>query len=244
MKIEKISDNQIRCTLTSADLAARQIKLSELVYGSQKTKKLFQDMVMEAHARFGFEAEETPLMVEAIPVNSGCLVLVITKVDDPEELDTRFSNFAQGVLDEDEEGSENSVIENGINGLMDLLSKLKNAAIQAGASAALCDGKNEDVFLFSFADMDDLLSAAAILENVEGCKDVLYRDPQTGRYALMIARKNTDPEKYNRICNTLSEYGKGQRLRASTVSYLEEHEKPVIKNKAIEALCKMQQASK
>ena len=32
MKIEKINDNQIRCTLTHADLAARNLKISELAY--------------------------------------------------------------------------------------------------------------------------------------------------------------------------------------------------------------------
>ena len=36
MKIEKINDNQIRCTLTRDDLAQRQLKLSELAYGSEK----------------------------------------------------------------------------------------------------------------------------------------------------------------------------------------------------------------
>ena len=36
MKIEKMNDHQIRCTLTSEDLATRNIKLSELAYGSEK----------------------------------------------------------------------------------------------------------------------------------------------------------------------------------------------------------------
>ena len=35
MKIEKINENQIRCTLTREDLANRKIKLSELAYGSE-----------------------------------------------------------------------------------------------------------------------------------------------------------------------------------------------------------------
>ena len=35
MKIEKVNDNQIRCTLTKSDLADRQIKLSELAYGTE-----------------------------------------------------------------------------------------------------------------------------------------------------------------------------------------------------------------
>ena len=35
MKIEKVNDNQIRCTLTKEDLADRQLKLSELAYGTE-----------------------------------------------------------------------------------------------------------------------------------------------------------------------------------------------------------------
>ena len=37
MKIEKLSDNQIRCTLTRADLAARQLQLSELALWNRKS---------------------------------------------------------------------------------------------------------------------------------------------------------------------------------------------------------------
>ena len=48
MKIEKISDNQIRCTLTRADLADRQLQLSELAYGTEKAKSLFRDMMQQA----------------------------------------------------------------------------------------------------------------------------------------------------------------------------------------------------
>ena len=48
MKIEKINDNQIRCTLTRQDLADREIKLSELAYGTEKAKLLFRDMMQQA----------------------------------------------------------------------------------------------------------------------------------------------------------------------------------------------------
>ena len=93
MKIEKINDNQIRCTLTSDDLASREIKLSELAYGTDKAKNLFRDMMQKAHSEFGFEADNIPLMIEAIPVTPDSIVLIITKVEDPEELDTRFFQF-------------------------------------------------------------------------------------------------------------------------------------------------------
>ena len=93
MKIEKINDNQIRCTLTSDDLANREIKLSELAYGTDKAKNLFRDMMLKAQNELGFEADNIPLMIEAIPVTPDSIVLIITKVEDPEELDTRFSKF-------------------------------------------------------------------------------------------------------------------------------------------------------
>ena len=67
MKIEKVNDNQIRCTLTREDLAERQIKLSELAYGTEKAKMLFRDMMQQAAYEFGFEADDIPLMIEALP---------------------------------------------------------------------------------------------------------------------------------------------------------------------------------
>ena len=36
MKLEKLSDTQIRCTLSKEDLTQRQLHLSELAYGSEK----------------------------------------------------------------------------------------------------------------------------------------------------------------------------------------------------------------
>lgn len=94
MKIEKINDNKIRCTLTSADLAERNLKLSELAYGTEKARSLFQDMMLEANQQFGFNVDNAPLMVEAVPVAPDSIVLIITRVEDPQELDTRFAKFA------------------------------------------------------------------------------------------------------------------------------------------------------
>ena len=42
MKIERVNENQIRCTLNQADLASRQLKISELAYGSEKAKELYK----------------------------------------------------------------------------------------------------------------------------------------------------------------------------------------------------------
>ena len=94
MKIERINDNQIRCTLTSFDLSVRNLNLGELAYGGEKARGLFREMIQKASNEVGFEAEDIPLMVEAIPLSNESIMLVITKIEDPEELDTRFSKFS------------------------------------------------------------------------------------------------------------------------------------------------------
>ena len=104
MKIEKVNDHQIRCTLTREDLLSRELKISELAYGTDKAKDLFRDMMQQAACEFGFEAEDIPLMIEAIPLNAECIVLIVTKVEDPEELDTRFARFAPSVNEDSDEG--------------------------------------------------------------------------------------------------------------------------------------------
>ena len=100
MRIERVNDRQIRCTLTKADLADRQLKISELAYGTEKAKLLFRDMMQQAEYQLGFEAEDIPLMIEAIPLSGECIVLIITKVEDPEELDSRLSGFMEETEDQ------------------------------------------------------------------------------------------------------------------------------------------------
>ena len=59
MKIERLNENQIRCTLTREDLAERKLKLSELAYGTEKAKSLFREMMQQAAYECGFEANDT-----------------------------------------------------------------------------------------------------------------------------------------------------------------------------------------
>ena len=106
MKLERISENKIRCTLTGNDLSSRQIMLAELAYGSDKARQLFRDMMDLAAEELGFETEDMPIVVEAVPMANGSIVLTISKVENPEELDARFSRFTPSPEDQEEEDEE------------------------------------------------------------------------------------------------------------------------------------------
>lgn len=125
MKLERLSENQIRCTLNKADLADRELMLNELAYGTDKAKELFREMMEQASEELGFEANDIPLMIEAIPISPECLILIITKVEDPEELDTRFSRFSKYTdIEVDDESDETPDSENDELSLLESTSSL------------------------------------------------------------------------------------------------------------------------
>lgn len=244
MKIEKINDNQIRCTLTSDDLASREIKLSELAYGTDKAKNLFRDMMQKAHSEFGFEADNIPLMIEAIPVTPDSIVLIITKVEDPEELDTRFSNFSQS-----EEGAADSSESPQISGaddIIDIFQKIYEAKTKGRAAKKEKENapKEENAApepsvnllrLFTFIRLDDVIEASHALNSYfNGC-NTLYKNAE-GTYALVLHQSDCTPEEFNRVCNMLSEYGHGKAFSAAGEAYLTEHAEAVIADCALQQL--------
>ena len=77
-----VLDKSKRCSTNATlycsgrDIEDREIKLSELAYGSEKAKSLFRDMMQQAADDFGFEANNIPLMIEAIPMMTPSMVRI------------------------------------------------------------------------------------------------------------------------------------------------------------------------
>lgn len=238
MKIEKINDNQIRCTLTRTDLAERQLQLSELAYGTEKAKSLFHDMMQQAAFEFGFDAEDMPLMIEAIPASSDSIVLIITKVEDPEELDTRFSRFAP-TPSQGTDSKKSNVLEKleGAEELLNILDKVKHAVAQP-PSASEEDPRpaRPSVRLFSFGSLDCVIEAAQLLKPMYHGSNTLYKDPKTGFYVLALTQADLSVTDFHRICNMLTEYGSLEKAASASLAYLEEHCELIIPGSAIEKL--------
>lgn len=245
MKIEKLNDNQIRCTLTKEDLASRELKISELAYGTEKAKNLFRDMMRQANFEFGFEAEDIPLMIEAVPLNAECIVLIVTKVEDPEELDTRFSRFAPSVMEDNGEGDdfddEASPAE-----MLDLFRKIqethKPAAREAfqntGESEAKAD-ESKRTRVFALHSLQQAMNAAAVTaDHYEGLSS-LYKEEKTGKYLLVLTQGESSRDSFDKTCNIISEYGSLQRTMPAGIHFLKEHYEALIPADAIPTLGKL-----
>lgn len=264
MKFEKINENQIRCTLNKADLADRDLLIHELAYGTPKAKELFREMMQQASYEVGFEAEDIPLMIEAIPVSPDCLVLIITKVEDPEELDTRFSKFTKphtidlsgdeddGPLDEEEEevttiydqtdssgslplGASGS-ISDALNLLSPITNAIKHAQDVANAHKEKEAQEREVQKVFLFKDMKTLIELAPKLHSVYREENSLFKDSENHDYYLFLNKGSLDQAKFQQICSLLSEYGKRISYTYASVSYYKEHFDTIVEKKAIKVL--------
>ena len=242
MKLERVNDHQIRCTLTRADLAQRELKISELAYGSDKAKKLFRDMMQKATYELGFEAEDTPLMIEAVPVSADSIILIITKVEDPEELDTRFANFAPSVHESSESSSPIEQLIQSLSSdaenVLDLFKKYRQATNNDEAVASDNTTKEasqgfEITKIFSFEKLSDVISVAKLLSKFYAGENALYKSKKSGKLILVIHKSHHTPEDFNKVCNIISEYGVAEKYTEAYASYLEENGDTIIGEHAL-----------
>lgn len=260
MKIEKVNEHQIRCTLTREDLATRELKISELAYGTEKAKTLFRDMMRQAAYECGFEAEDIPLMIEAIPLNSECIVLIITKVEDPEELDTRFSKFAPSIHEGDDFDDDNEeladVFSEGADEVLNMLRKMSGSDLseessESKSAPAADTGSSQhsgtkkspiqqiSCQLFTFGTLNNVTRLAHVASAVYQGSNTLYKDEKSGSYLLLIDSAGQNASDFNRICNLISEYGKPEKSVNAARAYLEEHFEPLIRDNALKSLAQI-----
>lgn len=251
MKIEKVNDNQIRCTLTREDLADRQIKLSELAYGSEKAKMLFKDMMQQASAEFGFEAEDIPLMIEAVPLSAETIMLIITKVETPEELDTRFSNFSNHTdYDEPEDSvsdGDNPFQRDPAQEIFDLFQRIRrekesdgtdnlNSHAAAPQTSEDKDTAKETTKMFSFDSLDTAFQLSQLLKGFYTGDNALYKDERDNTYRLVVRQGAHSLSEFYKVYNTIAGYARPETYTPGCEAYYKEHCKVILPTKALQEL--------
>lgn len=259
MRIEKINDKQIRCTLNKKDLSDRELRLSELAYGSDKAKALFRDMMQQASYEFGFEIEDIPLMIEAIPMYPDTLVLIITKVDDPDELDTRFSRFTEDPEGETMLDDTNDFMFDDDSDLLeafeleqddilpfdtdtidppetDFISLSEALGMEPRPKTPDRKPVSDVIKIYSFNTLDDITHLAESISNIYNGNNTLYKDEKSHIYYLVLHKSEHSAEEFNKICNIMSEYGSSIHNMYASHFYFEEHFEPLIPDKALQKL--------
>lgn len=219
MRIEKINDTQIRVTLSHSDLIPRDIKISELAYGSQKAQKLFRDMMTQAYEEFGFETTNVPLMIEAVPLSAESIMIVVTKIEDPTQIDLKLSQLGERPTHRTFKSQDNDI------DTYHKSSKTKSTKAQ----------DENLVLIYSFSSFDQLTNASQRINSIYCGMNSLYKYSE-GTYFLVLQPNFMHKISPNHLQAVLDEFGTKHVSSPLGENHLMEHGELLIKDKAIEVL--------
>ena len=212
MKIEKISNRQMKFVFLTDDLRERDIKISELSYGSDKTQQLFKEIMTLVQDEGEFIAENTPLMFEAMRVGVDSLVVMVTKINQAPETDS-YDKFSL------------------------IPSARKDLRYKKGEFINPPEAVDEDeasYIVFSFAGLDIMAAGASRLpSHFSGDSQVHKID---GKYFLVIKNETEDNQTTGELESVLFEYGEKHVSNVLSRQYLIERGEAVIAEGAVEKL--------
>jgi len=229
MKIERISDNQIKFILTESDLSERDMRLHELSYGSEKAQELFREIMERATVECDFHTtSDTPLIIEAIPVSRDGIMIIVTKVASHADLEDRLGYPP--------------VLGNYKNSNAPRPKPKKKPAMADGPAVA---GKVSPVqeppgqIIFEFDNLENIIQVSARLHN----DGTLYRHSYSGdssvykyngKFYLVIKNDQANLARVHE--SVLKEYSNKFSSYDISKMFLLEHGETIIENNAIEML--------
>ena len=207
MRIEKLSDTQLKIVLSRKDLDDHGIRPEELSAASAKTQGLFREVMEQAVEECDFPIENTPLMVEAVPVGGDGIMVIVTKLpegdpgDAPQIMQVQTQKNPRrykrtGFIEENQTPEE--------------------------------DG---DLYVYSFAALDDAAAAAARLQESFWGQSDLYK--LKDKYFMVLQGSLSDQNDPSLV---LGEYGDRYPANSLSRSFLSEHGQLLIRLDALDIL--------
>lgn len=243
MKIERIDENSIALIINNEELKNRNLKMSDLSYGSEKARDLLVEMMNLAKVEVGFTAD-APLAVEAVPLKDGDIKLIVTKVYNPDELDARYSRFTP-MKNDKLPLSIMQMLESTIDKFEEALKQSNTKGINEVNNIEKLEIRTETdkIAIFEFDEIDKASDACKNVNSYDYVS-VLYKDEKAKKFYLVLSisggvSKNM-LEDFSKVCNTLAEYG--VRIKGKVginQAYYEEHYKVIIKEDAVNKLSRL-----
>ena len=212
MKIEKISDTQIKFILSKEDLVGKDIKLEDLTSSTEKTKELFHDMLSKALDECGFSIDDAPLLIEALPIAIDSIMVIVTKIDSEEKESSSDEGDIISAKSKDNH-------------------KYKRKSINVHRNKPV---GSDDTFIYSFEKLDDVIDVCVKINRRVINDSSLYK--QYGKFYLVLSVDKDSIETFEKFSYILGEYGQKQNATSLSKYRLMEYAETIIAEKAVDIL--------
>lgn len=154
MKIEKISENIIKVTVSYNDLEDKNIDLDTLNYNTPAAQEFFWELMEQAEEQLGFSLSDSQLVIEPVPNSDEGFVITITRIDE----DGEFESIHKYIK-----------------------SRMKKSDLRIKKRGRkVCS----PLMIYSFRELNDVCELAGKLEDIYSGDSTLYRQGDTYYLAL------------------------------------------------------------
>ena len=153
------------------------------------------------------------MIIEAVPVSNECIMLIVTKVEDPEELDTRFSKFTPSPEDTEDLSDTDDEIYSSADDILDIFKRLGSdilsktaelhsisgtADLPSDTETTSGDASSEDeepqktiLRIYEFRTLNEVSCLSEQLPADFKCGNTLYKNPNNGHYYLVLSSEQS-----------------------------------------------------
>ena len=172
-------------------------------------------------------------MIEAVPLSSDGIMLIITKVDNPEELEDKYSglSFPSARTFKKKEEEEETIDLDPADEHDDHTEPLLEEEL-----VPVPENTISAFFVYTFKSLDDISDATRFLTFFPSEESRVYKDVEEGTYILSIQTDTVTKADCKVIRGTLSEYGEAIQCRKSKLNYYDEHYDIIVKDDAIKKM--------
>lgn len=214
MEKKRLDENTIQVIIDQDDLDERGITMLDLLGNQKQIEDFFYSILSEVDTEHEFKKNDS-VTFQALPIKDG-LELIISKNANKQVSNSGMNQISKMIADQ-LKGHDSKAFENE-NGR----TKLDNTGVRETAT---------DVFVVKFANFEDFISLANILDNETLTSDLfLYK----GKYYLVIHDLNAEDYSTDSVLNyeaIASEYGKVDKI---SPSILTEHGKKIMSQSALD----------
>ena len=229
MKIERLSENQMRFTVWRQELEDNDIDISDIAGNkSGKADELLKMLMNRAKDEFGFEPESAPLVVEAMQVDQDCMVFLVTKLEEGQEMDPKYEYIQK--------------LKEGLKQNIDQFTTKKESSDISIGKPTEQNNKKDNLLpyvIYTFTDIEKLITVAKKTENFYNSNNTLYITPDDVTYFLVASHNNNTDNEFRLLCRQLREFGKPYDFNYATKYYMDEHYRLVIKDNALQTLSEL-----
>ena len=247
MKIKRINDNTISCTITPEDLRANGFKLDDFFERKKEAVEFIRQTVAQIaiSENFNLEGELTTMRISVLPDHS--LNLLITREDNSDNAAREVRRIARSIFDSiaaraAEKASEKEA-DRDDDSAGSLMQSLLHDISEDAETGTEKDKKEKtdndgiaakDTFMFSFYSVRDAMDCCKVFAGAGPLESSLYYLREDDTYFLIVRRISQTLAGFERYVLSANEFGELVTSEERYIAFVTEHGVSIAKDHAIE----------